>query len=493
MHSTTQAQGNSNTVNRIKYRDKVLLEQVRLWEEANDTQLGADSSAPTDLQSGSFTQRLTDRARKLVDQEQIVTSRPSRLHRLFIAVACTLFALLGILAIINALDRAGNAINVYWLLLVLLGFNGLALLVWLAATVSGGTEGLVGKIPQLLINHLPKRQHSNQDVSQWLGIVYQGATGQWRVSVLTHLLWWCYLAAGLVMLVAVLSVRQYDFYWGSTLLSTEQFSKLVSLLSAPLAAMGLPTPDPGLFSSSQVGDLAMDQQQRQQWAYFLMSFLLLYGLVPRFMAALICWWFLKRAENHFEPDFYLPYYVQLRHQIMPEGGAAVVVDADQEPPPKQTDNPKPATSRPLSSEQHFVLIGVELGADLMEKVDSKVDNNVTSQQTLTEALDFIDSNQNDASNIAIVVHMANLPDRGVRRKINSLVESVEKKRRWLILLDSTDNITPNVAKPNAGKQERQQDWFQAASQANIPMEQVVYTSPDKLRQPALYQPQQGAD
>lgn len=502
----------SSTYGNQRYPNNVLLEQVRLWQEASDapTEPVLDPSA----YSGSLNQRLTQRARSLADEHQLDTTRPARLHRLFAVLAGGLFALLGVLAVFNALDRAGAQINIYWLLLVLLGFNAIALLIWLTATLFGGTEGVIGRLPQWLLGLAPQRHSPDEStpLKQWLGIVYRDKPGKWRISVLTHWLWSCYLAAGLVAMVAVLSVKQYDFYWGSTLLSTEQFSKVVNVLSEPLAAVGLPAPDqlqldssrlgsdPGssrrTLSSSAVdqstsggqsagaGQPASEQQSlRQQWAYFLLSFIILYGLAPRLVALAISWLLLQRAERRFEPDFYLPYYVQLRHQLMPDSGPAVIVDADQAPVATLPDIEHSALDSSLiPAADDFLLLGLELEAALIQQVDLNID----SQHARQQALDLLSTG---APNLALVAHTNVLPDRGVRRVLNTLAAAVPSQKRWLILLDSKQNLD----QPFKALQERQEDWFQAAREAKIPIEQVVYTTPEQLRQPNAYRRQGGTN
>ena len=487
----------SSTNRNQRYPNNVLLEQVRLWQEASDTP--TEPAPDPSPYSGSLNQRLTQRARSLADEHQLDTTRPARLHRLVAVLAGGLFALLSVVAVFNALDRAGAEINIYWLLLVLLGFNAIALLIWLTATLFGGSEGVIGRLPQWLLGLAPQRHKPDESTTlkQWLGIVYRDKPGKWRISLLTHWLWSCYLAAGLVAMVAVLSVKQYDFYWGSTLLSTEQFSKMVDVLSQPLAAVGLPAPDqlqlessrlgsdPGTLSSSSESRQPASEQQslRQQWAYFLLSFIVLYGLTPRLAALAISWLLLQRAEHRFEPDFYLPYYVQLRHQLMPDSGPAVIVDADQAPIATLPDIEHSALDSSLiPSPDDFLLLGLELEAALVQQVDLNID----SQHARQQALDLITTGD---PNLALVAHTNVLPDRGVRRVLNTLAAAVPNQKRWLILLDSKQNLD----QPFKALQERQEDWFQAAREAKIPIEQVVYTTPEQLRQPNAYRRQGGSN
>lgn len=51
----------------------------------------------------------------------------------------------------------------------------------------------------------------------WWEACLGGRVGKWRFSLLTHRLWLSYLLAGIAILILLMTAKQYDFIWGTTL------------------------------------------------------------------------------------------------------------------------------------------------------------------------------------------------------------------------------------------------------------------------------------
>jgi len=162
-----------------------------------------------------------------------------------------------------------------------------------------------------------------------------GNVGRWSFSRYLHGAWLAYLLGALATLVLILLAKQIDFVWGTTLLNGDFFIQLTRGMSQLQSSFGLPTLNTDQILLSRV-DSASKQtastldlaKNRQQWAYFLIASLLLYGIFPRLL--LWCYSILQqhRAKTAYQPEWHTPYFVQLRERMIPSSSAAVIVDAD---------------------------------------------------------------------------------------------------------------------------------------------------------------------
>ena len=302
----------------------------------------AEEKAPDLSVHLDFEERLWQRAQCLVEQHDLsaVLGRAARLSRYVKTVAFILAASLGALGVVYAVTDS-HTINIYWLLLVLLGFNFISMMLWLTGislNMEALTSGMLARLSSWLPGHLESKNSSGNTGSTqadraWLACNFSGAVGKWQFSKITHQLWLFYLITGLAFLVLLLMVRQYDFVWGTTLLSDTAFLKLTDALSAPLEALGFATPSAEQVQDTRIGVLqtgvsALTVEHRNHWAQFLLGALLCFGIVPRIVlwgwSALMC----ANARRVFVLDFYLPYYISLRQRLMPLASHGQIVDAD---------------------------------------------------------------------------------------------------------------------------------------------------------------------
>ena len=138
-------------------------------------------------------------------------------------------------------------------------------------------------------------------------------------------------------LVLLLMVRQYDFAWGTTLLSDTVFVTLTETLSVPLDALGFTTPSAEQVQQTRIGSsqealaLTASAELRYLWAQFLLASLLCFGIAPRMLLWFWSWIMYRRARRLFMLDHYLPYYIALRQRLMPLASHGVVIDAGAAP------------------------------------------------------------------------------------------------------------------------------------------------------------------
>lgn len=452
---------------------RVLIEQVR-FIEAQQT-LASDMAEP-ELEfpeHSDFEGRLWHRAKRLVARNklQAMLERPALVSRRASLAALLVAALLGALATLYAVT--GDAtINIYWLLLVLLGFNLLSMLLWLVG-ISLNLEGLIGGVLAKLTRWLPSHpRHTtstgNEADRAWLACQFGGRLGKWQLSMITHQLWLLYLLAGLGVLGLALMARQYDFVWGTTLLSDTAFVTLTEVLSRPLHALGFAPPTVEQIQDTRIGALqTLTAAHRYSWAQFLLGSLLCFGLLPRFL--LWGWSLLMRAaaRRRFALDHYLPYYIRLRQQIMPHAGHGQIVDADDASPTTVAAIPafKPLPQA-LPAETYWV--AVELDGTITWPLSSIAAGNdlgqVVDRPTLNRILQRLKTEQ--PAVVAIAVSAARPPDRGVQRTIASLTST--RAQAWLVLLHAPahhqDQSIPST---------RLAAWYRLAQACAVPAERVI--------------------
>ncbi|MGI9294108.1 MAG: DUF2868 domain-containing protein [Pseudomonadales bacterium] len=451
---------------------RVLIEQLRYIEAQDALPNDADDVAAEMALHSDFDERLWQRARRLVDRNELGASlaRAARLSRIANSAALLLAAVLGALATSYAVT-GGHTINIYWLLLVLLGFNLLSMLLWLVGislNLDGLIAGVLAKITSWLPSQLTEKSKSAAQADRaWLACHFGGRVGKWQFSKITHQLWLVYLLAGLAMLLLILIARQYDFVWGTTLLSDSAFVTLTEALNAPLQALGFSTPSAEQVEHTRIGaQHSLTAAHRSSWAQFLLGALLVFGIVPRLL--LWCWAMLMRAvsRRRFALDYYLPYYISLRQQLLPLAGHGEIVDADSAPPGIAEAPVINSSAHTVPPEAHWV--AVELGDDISwppKSIGDGVDlGQVSDRESLARVLQSLENGARPA--IAVAVTAARPPDRGVQRTIANLLSTGVQP--WLVLLQNREH--------DAVSNTRLEAWYRLAEACHVPADHVVSMS-----------------
>lgn len=461
---------------------RLLIEQIRYLETQHP--LACDTEEPfSDFNvHRDFEDRLWLRAQCLVEQHGLssLLGRAARLSRYIRTLVFVVAALLGALGSVYAITDS-DTINIYWLLLVLLGFNLLSMLLWLTGislNSEGLTSGMLARLTGWLPGYLKHRSQANDSANNktstqadraWLHCQFSGAVGKWQLSKLSHQLWLTYLFTGLVFLVLLLMVRQYDFVWGTTLLSDSIFIKITDVLSMPLDSLGFATPSPELIHATRIGSLPPDAAQtltaehRTHWAQFLLGSLLCFGIAPRILllgwSAMMC----RRAKHRFTLDYYLPYYINLRQRLMPLASHGEIVDADSSPP--TIAKPRVKTPAPHALPVDTLWVAVELGDNMhwppasINKVSDL--GQVVDRASLELVLQRLQGNKHPI--VAVAVSSARSPDRGVQRTITGLMSN--SAQRWLVLLkEHTDEPVSST---------RLAAWYRLAETCNVPADHVI--------------------
>ena len=455
------------------FSDLVRLEQLRHIETSKAEALSyasiadMETHAVSDFNYPVFLKRLTTRARRLIQDNALATTLqyPQKLFIRASRISLISSAILGALAAGNAIGES-STLNIYWLLAVLLGFNLISIMLWVIG-ISFKLQGLSAGVVAQLACWLPYR-HKEKDSDTiallaargWWEANLTGTVGKWRISILTHQFWLTYLATGIVLLVLLMMAKQYDFIWGTTLLPESSLPELTQWLSKPMEFWGLVPPDSSQIAASRVSAIIQEQdaETRSAWAKFLLSALLLYGIVPRLILLLVSVLMLKLAEHRFKIDLYLPYYITLRQRLMAHQFESSVIDADPNIVVDKKITPRQVGQGIL---QNALAIGIELDDHIVWPDGMNCSKNVIDQASFSEAANII---QKSDSALLIGVAAHRLPDRGVQRTIRDLM-TYTSGEVWLVLLRS------RAAIPVADT--RKLAWFRTAEACAIPAECVI--------------------
>lgn len=462
----------------LNFDKRVLIEQVR-YIEAEQTRLSGSNNIQEPISSDfapnqHFEGRLWQRAYNLVERndsaEQLVeqtgqAAKRFRLANLVVIIIAILLGAFGISYAINEVSGSSHTINIYWLLLILLGFNFISMLLWfvgITLNAQGLTSGVLARLAGWLPSHF--RGKENASDRAWFNCHFSGRVGKWHFSKITHRLWLVYLFTGLIFLFILLMVRQYDFVWGTTLLSDHVFVTLTEVLSMPLQVLGFSTPTIEQIQQTRIGaEQILTVEHRSHWAQFLLGALLCFGILPRLL--LLVWSILmhRNAQRRFKLDHYLPYYIHLRQQLMPLATHGQIIDADQSPPvaAKKTVNKVGQHTLPEGAKW----VAVETDQNIKWPPASVIVENdfgqIVDRDSLAQVLQRLQQCRRPV--IAIAVSSIRPPDRGIQRLVSTLKSNSEQG--WLVLLQSKDD--DNIS------ESRLADWYRLAETVGISADHVI--------------------
>lgn len=448
----------------IRYSNKLMIEQVRSIEEGCGPIDLIDNPAP----EANFSQWLATRARRIARQPAIDTAlqQGPRFYHRGMLILTFLTMMLGAITTLKSFARIGSELNIFWVLLLLLGFNALSLVLWIVFTVGlrGSGNGVIAPLFNRAIHRwLPNRLNTPAHAANraWLRVRFEGPAARWHLGRITHWAWMSYVVGGWLCLLLLLATRQFDFVWESTLLGGDSFVSLTRAMAAPLQTLGLPTPSEAQILASQTGQLPGDPADaRRLWGWFLLLCILFYGFFPRLLAWLFCILQEKRLQNRFQLPLTETYYLTLQQQLWPRASATVVLDQD--PAPGEPKHPTHTSSTPESPPDDAIWVGLELtGAHAKRKVRT----NVVDRPSLLNALTLLDDNS--AQPLVIAADAARPPDRGVERFIRQLLAKRNPNSTWLVLYIDGRQITT----------QQQENWARLVSVTDFSPSHIMPMNP----------------
>jgi len=431
-----------------------LTEAVRLREEHAGPLDDAEANRQARAQGGDLPTLITHRALWLARRDGLIEAlRHWRQGAKLAGIALVLLALFtGAGLALAALGDGVRPVNVFWALGSLLGLNLLTLLGWLLGFFLAGDSGAaLGRLWLWLSQKLARDARAVQLAPALLTLLDQRRLGRWLLGFGVHGLWLVAMSSALLTLLALLATRRYGFVWETTILRDATFINLTQALGVLPSWLGFSVPDieqiraSGALDSSALAGSA--DTARQSWAGWLVGVVLVYGLLPRLLLALLCLWRWRRGRAQLRLDLQIPAYRLLRERLQPSTERLGINDAA--PPQLHA----PSAGAQLDGSEGAVLVGIELDQNhawppkLPKSVaDAGVLDDREQRRRLLEQLTRFPPQR-----LAIACDPRRSPDRGTLALIGELSRCAAQSRVWLLQPPVGESLDSN----------RLQDWRQA--------------------------------
>lgn len=432
-----------------------LCEAVRLTEAHAGPLDDAEANRRARLHGSGLAERIEFRALWLAQRDGLFDAL-RRWRRAFTltGLALLLLAVLtGASLALGALGDGRQPVNVFWALGSLLGLHLLTLLGWLAAQLLFRDKGAaLGRLWLWLSERLARDARAAHLGAALPSLLQRRGLEPWLFGLATHMLWLVALLSALAMLLAMLSARHYGFIWETTLLSAETFVSLTQALGSLPALLGFSVPDTAQIAASGFSAPA-DDLARRAWAGWLIGMLVVYGVLPRLLLALLCLGRWQHGRARLALDLDAPGYAQLRERLQPSSEVLGVW----EPAPVALAQ---SHAGQVDAGSGALLVAIELDEDqpwppaLPKGVASAgvLDSREQRRQLLEQLTRF------PPQRLAIACDPRRSPDRGTLVLIAELSRCAAQTRVWLL-------------QPGAGRAleaDRLQDWHDALATLALP-------------------------
>jgi len=440
----------------------LLAEQVRHTEQAQGRiRDDASANAVAKEQGLDLAQRIVSRAEALPDA-QFIQRDFKHLGTVFVWF-CVVLGVLAMVAAAGAVRVSIDQREIEILAVVasLLGLPTVLLVLWLFAIfiwrrpahstlLTAMTRGLFHRLgPRVLSGPRPEAT-----LAAAMGLLLS-PSGRWLMGLVSHGFWLIYLSSALLILTVLLAVSQYDLGWGTTLLSEAQALKLLAMLAYLPELFGLITTDDGTWLVT--GRLGVAPELvRGPWAQFLLALIVVYGILPRMVAALLSAGMAWHGFRHLSLDLRQPGYLRLSGLLMETKSADASDDAGYEPERR----PMRVASKDASG---VITLALEVGPDASTRPlfgsNEAIDLGVVETRADRErAMQALSVRKQRAAYLVVQCSARRTPDRGLAESLNQLADAAGGA--LLIVLPDTESLGDWGVDPAA----RLADWSRLAAQ-----------------------------
>ena len=405
-----------------------LTETVRLREEHAGPLDDLEANRLARTAGGDLPSRIQRRALWLAERDGLTNALKHWLQGARLALV-----LLMIFAVLSGAGLAFAAlgqtpVNVFWALGSLLGLNLILLLSWLLGLIFAGEHGAtLGRLWLWLSEKMARDAKAAQLAPALLLMLQRKKLNRWALGTLVNGLWLLAMFSALILLLTLMATRRYGFVWETTILSADTFIHVTHALGYLPSLLGFNVPTVEMIRAS--GDGALDiESARQAWATWLVGVLVVYGVLPRLLLTLLCFWRWNSGKTALRLDLNLPGYAQLRERLMPTSERLGVND----PEPAQLHRVESSVGE-LASEG-ALLVAIEL--DEQRPWPPALPKNVSnagildsreSRHKLLEQLSRF-----PPARLAIACDPRRSPDRGSLALIAELARNAGETRVWLL-------------------------------------------------------------
>jgi len=431
-----------------------LTETIRLREEHAGPLEDLEANRLARAAGGDLPGRIQRRAVWLAERDGLSAALQHWLQGARLAlVLLVIFALLsGAGLAFAALSQ--SPVNVFWALGSLLGLNLILLLSWALGLIFAGEHGAtLGRLWLWLSEKLARDAKAAQLAPALLLMLQRKKLNRWALGTLVNGLWLLAMLSALLLLLTLMATRRYGFVWETTILGADTFINLTQALGALPALLGFNVPTVEMIRAS--GGAALDiESARQAWATWLVGVLVVYGVLPRLLLALLCFWRWSRGKAALTLDLNLPGYAQLRERLMPTSERLGINDAA----PAQLHRVESSVSEHASDGALLVAIELDDQRPWPPALPKTVSNAgiLDSRESRHKLLEQL--SRFPPARLLIACDPRRSPDRGSLALIAELARNANATRVWLL------QAPPGEALDSA----RLGDWHVALQQLELP-------------------------
>ncbi|WP_338800250.1 DUF2868 domain-containing protein [Pseudomonas sp. RSB 5.4] len=431
-----------------------LTETIRLREEHAGPLEDLEANRLARAAGGDLPGRIQRRAVWLAERDGLSAALKHWLQGARLAlVLLVIFALLsGAGLAFAALSQ--TPVNVFWALGSLLGLNLILLLSWALGLIFAGEHGAtLGRLWLWLSEKLARDAKAAQLAPALLLMLQRRKLNRWALGTLVNGLWLLAMLSALLLLLTLMATRRYGFVWETTILGADTFINMTQALGALPALLGFNVPTVEMIRAS--GGAALDiESARQAWATWLVGVLVVYGVLPRLLLALLCFWRWSRGKAALTLDLNLPGYAQLRERLMPTSERLGINDAA----PAQLHRVESSVSEHASDGALLVAIELDDQRPWPPALAKTVSNAgiLDSRESRHKLLEQL--SRFPPARLLIACDPRRSPDRGSLALIAELARNASATRVWLL------QAPPGEALDSA----RLGDWHVALQQLELP-------------------------
>jgi len=431
-----------------------LTETIRLREEHAGPLEDLEANRLARAAGGDLPGRIQRRAVWLAERDGLSAALRHWLQGARLAlVLLVIFALLsGAGLAFAALSQ--TPVNVFWALGSLLGLNLILLLSWALGLIFAGEHGAtLGRLWLWLSEKLARDAKAAQLAPALLLMLQRKKLNRWALGTLVNGLWLLAMLSALLLLLTLMATRRYGFVWETTILGADTFINLTQALGALPALLGFNVPTVEMIRAS--GGAALDiESARQAWATWLVGVLVVYGVLPRLLLALLCFWRWSRGKAALTLDLNLPGYAELRERLMPTSERLGVKD----PEPAQLHRVESSVSEQASEGALLVAIELDDQRPWPPALPKTVSNAgiLDSRESRHKLLEQL--SRFPPARLLIACDPRRSPDRGSLALIAELARNASATRVWLLQAPSGEALDSA----------RLGDWHVALQQLELP-------------------------
>lgn len=430
-----------------------LTETVRLREEHAGPLEDLEANRLARVAGGDLPSRIQRRALWLAERDGLTAALKHWLQGARLALV-----LLMIFAVLSGAGLAFAAlgqtpVNVFWALGSLLGLNLILLLSWLLGLIFAGEHGAtLGRLWLWLSEKMARDAKAAQLAPALLLMLQRKKLNRWALGTLVNGLWLLAMLSALILLLTLMATRRYGFVWETTILSADTFINVTHALGYLPSLLGFNVPTVEMIRAS--GDGALDiESARQAWATWLVGVLVVYGVLPRLLLTLLCFWRWNSGKAALRLDLNLPGYAQLRERLMPTSERLGVND----PEPAQMHRVESGVGELVSEGALLVAIELDEQRPWPPALPKNVSNAgiLDSRESRHKLLEQL--SRFPPARLAIACDPRRSPDRGSLALIAELARSASETRVWLLQAPPGEALDA----------ERLGDWHVALQQLDL--------------------------